>query len=180
MMGRSRGAARTRSATWSAAFAAIAGKLKGANPARVGAVAGDLASVEEMFALKDLMTRLGSKNIDSRQDGEALDPGAGATTNEPMLRGGFKVPSLRNVALTAPYGHAGQFATLRETVAFYTRGRGHAVPRGEQLRIHWHIWEPKLSDQELDRLVDFLGALTDESFRPTTPAVVPSGLPVPH
>ena len=113
-------------------------------------------------------------------DGRTLDPGAGAISNEPMLRGGFKVPSLRNVALTAPYGHAGQFATLRETVAFYTGGRGHAVPLGEQLRIHWHIWEPKLSDYELDRLVDFLGALTDESFRPATPPVVPSGLPVPH
>ncbi len=112
-------------------------------------------------------------------DGQPLDPGAGAITNEPMLRGGFKVPSLRNVALTAPYGHAGQFRTLRETVAFYTGGRGHAVPPGERLRIHWHIWEPKLSDLELDRLVDFLGALTDESFRPATPAVVPSGLPVP-
>jgi len=109
-----------------------------------------------------------------------LDPGAGAIANEPMLRGGFKVPSLRNVALTGPYGHAGQFASLRETVAFYTGGRGHAVPRGEQLRIHWHIWEPKLSNEELDRLVDFLGALTDESFRPATPEVVPSGLPVPR
>jgi cytochrome c peroxidase len=113
-------------------------------------------------------------------DGRSFDAGAGATTNEPLLRGGFKVPSLRNVALTAPYGHAGQFATLRETVAFYTLGRGHAVPRGEQLRIHWHIWEPKLSDRELDRLVDFLGALTDQSFQPATPAVVPSGLAVPH
>lgn len=113
-------------------------------------------------------------------DGRPLDPGAGAVTNEPMLRGGFKIPSLRNVALTAPYGHAGQFRTLRETVKFYTGGRGHAVPAGEQLRIHWHIWEPKLSDQELDRLVDFLGALTDESFRPETPAVVPSGLPLVH
>ena len=112
--------------------------------------------------------------------GRPLDPGAGAVTNEPLLRGGFKVPSLRNVALTAPYGHAGQFPTLRETVAFYTGGRGHAVPPGEQLHLHWHIWEPKLSDQELDRLVDFLATLTDESFRPATPAAVPSGLPVPN
>src|SRR6185437_13816970 len=38
------------------------------------AIAGDLASVEEMFALKDLMTRLGSGNIDGRQDGAAVDP----------------------------------------------------------------------------------------------------------
>ena len=64
-------------ASWSAAFAAIAGKLKDANPARIGAIAGDLASVEEMFALKDLMTRLGAKSIDCRQDGEALDPAWG-------------------------------------------------------------------------------------------------------
>jgi len=61
-------------ASWSAAFAAIAAKLEGTSPARIGAIAGDLASVEEMFALKDLMTRLGVKSIDCRQDGEALDP----------------------------------------------------------------------------------------------------------
>ena len=111
--------------------------------------------------------------------GMPFDPGAGATTGEPMLRGGFKIPSLRNAALTAPYGHSGQFASLRQTVAFYTGGRGHAVPKGENLRLHWHIWEPQLSGVELDRLVDFIGALTDESFLPTTPAVLPSGLPLP-
>jgi NADH-quinone oxidoreductase subunit G len=65
---------RLRPASWSAAFAAIRDKLKGADPARIGAIAGDLATVEEMFALKDLMTRLGVKNIDCRQDGEAFDP----------------------------------------------------------------------------------------------------------
>ena len=111
--------------------------------------------------------------------GMSFDPGAGATSGEPMLRGGFKIPSLRNAALTAPYGHSGQFASLRETVAFYTGGRGHAVPKGENLRLHWHIWEPQLSGVELDRLVDFIGALTDESFLPTTPAALPSGLPLP-
>ena len=109
--------------------------------------------------------------------GRPFDPGAGATSGVSALRGGFRVPSLRNVALTAPYGHAGQFPTLRETVAFYTGGRGHAVPRGEKLQLHWHIWEPKLSDRELDRLVDFLKTLTDESFRPEAPTAVPSGLP---
>src|ERR1051325_10681234 len=61
-------------ASWSEAFGAGGARLKGASPGRVGAIAGDLATVEEMFALKDLMTRLGSRNIDCRQDGEALDP----------------------------------------------------------------------------------------------------------
>ena len=109
--------------------------------------------------------------------GHALDPGAEAVTGIAGLRGGFRVPSLRNVAQTAPYGHAGQFATLRETVAFYTGGRGHAVPKGEHLQLHWHIWEPHLSAAELDRLVDFLATLTDQTFLPATPTAVPSGLP---
>ena len=65
---------RLRPATWREAFAAIAGKVKGAKSARIGAIAGDLASVEEMFALKGLMAKLGVANIDCRQDGSKLDP----------------------------------------------------------------------------------------------------------
>ena len=42
--------------------------------------------------------------------------------------------------------------------------------------LHWHIWDPRLDDDELDRLVDFLGALTDQSFTPQIPPTVPSGL----
>jgi NADH-quinone oxidoreductase subunit G len=68
---------RLRPATWPQAFAAIADKVKASNANRIGAIAGDLASVEDMFALQDLMTRLGSKNIDARQDGAALDPSLG-------------------------------------------------------------------------------------------------------
>lgn len=109
-------------------------------------------------------------------DGRVLDPGAQTPYNDPSLRGAFKVPSLRNVALTAPYMHSGRFKTLRETVEFYTKGRGHAVPEGENLYLHWHIWEPELTDDELDRLVDFLQTLTDESFMPKRPDRLPSTL----
>jgi NADH-quinone oxidoreductase subunit G len=63
-----------KAATWPQAFAAIAAKIKGASAARIGAVVGDLASVEEMFALKGLMGKLGVANIDCRQDGSKLDP----------------------------------------------------------------------------------------------------------
>ncbi|MGF1557760.1 MAG: cytochrome-c peroxidase [Flavobacteriaceae bacterium] len=109
-------------------------------------------------------------------NGLPLDAGAQVPFNDSTLRGAFKVPTLRNIAKTAPYMHSGNFKTLRETVEFYTKGRGHAVPEGEKLNIHWHIWEPQLSEYELDRLVDFLMTLTDESFRPQVPAVLPSGL----
>ncbi|TQO37405.1 cytochrome c peroxidase [Arenibacter algicola] len=111
-------------------------------------------------------------------DGLPLDPGAEIPFNDKSLRGAFKVPSLRNIAQTAPYMHSGRFKTLRETVQFYTDGRGHAVPEGENLLIHWHIWEPNLTDYEMDRLVDFLKTLTDESFKPKTPEVLPSGLKI--
>jgi cytochrome c peroxidase len=107
-------------------------------------------------------------------DERALDPGAQIPYNDPTLRGAFKIPSLRNVAKTAPYMHSGRFKTLRETVEFYTKGRGHAVPEGETLYLHWHIWEPELTGTELDRLVDFLHTLTDESFMPKRPDRLPS------
>jgi NADH-quinone oxidoreductase subunit G len=61
-------------ASWPQAFAAIAAKVKGAKPERIGALAGDLASVEEMFALKALADKLGVKSIDCRQDGSKLHP----------------------------------------------------------------------------------------------------------
>jgi cytochrome c peroxidase len=109
-------------------------------------------------------------------EGLDFDIGAEKTLDDTSQRGGFKVPGLRNIELTAPYMHSGRFTNLREAAAFYTGGRGHAVPEGEHLKIHWHIWEPKLSDRELDRLVDFLKTLTDESFKPQTPTRLPSGL----
>lgn len=109
-------------------------------------------------------------------EGNAFDTGVQSVTNDASQRGGFKVPSLRNIELTAPYMHSGRFKTLREAVAFYTGGRGHAVPENENLSLHWHIWEPKLSEDELDRLVDFLRTLTDQSFMPVLPQAVPSGL----
>ena len=66
-----------RPATWTEAFQAIAAKVAQTNAKRIGAIVGDLAAVEEIYALKDLMTRLGVTNLDCRQDGSALDPAAG-------------------------------------------------------------------------------------------------------
>ncbi|MBX9741152.1 MAG: NADH-quinone oxidoreductase subunit NuoG [Beijerinckiaceae bacterium] len=64
-------------ASWGEAFAAIAARVKATTPARIGAIAGDLASVEDMFALKALVGALGSQNLDCRQDGVKLDPAHG-------------------------------------------------------------------------------------------------------
>jgi cytochrome c peroxidase len=105
-----------------------------------------------------------------------FDPGAEIETKDPTLRGGFKVPSLRNIELTAPYSHSGVFNTLKESTAFYTKGRGHAVPKDVDLILHWHIWEPNLKEEEIDKIVAFLKTLTDESFKPEIPKQNPSGL----
>ena len=63
-------------ASWEEAFAAV-GKAVKKPGARIGAIAGDLAGVEEMFALKSLLASLGSTNIDARRPGSALSPAAG-------------------------------------------------------------------------------------------------------
>ncbi|MGZ5988837.1 MAG: NADH-quinone oxidoreductase subunit NuoG [Rhizomicrobium sp.] len=68
---------RLRPASWAEAFAAIASKVKLASPQRIGAIAGDLATVEEMFALKELLGGLRVKNLDCREDGTRLDPAWG-------------------------------------------------------------------------------------------------------
>jgi len=63
-------------ASWDEAFAAIAKAMKKPG-ARIGAIAGDLAGVEELFALKALLASLGSSNIDARPAGSALNPANG-------------------------------------------------------------------------------------------------------
>jgi NADH-quinone oxidoreductase subunit G len=63
--------------SWDEALALVASKLKSQWPDRIGAIAGDLAGAEEMFALKDLLGRLNIRNIDCRQDGAKLDPALG-------------------------------------------------------------------------------------------------------
>ncbi|HEY7459600.1 MAG TPA: NADH-quinone oxidoreductase subunit NuoG, partial [Xanthobacteraceae bacterium] len=64
-------------ASWPDAFDAIAAKIKTTTAARIGAIVGDLAAVEEIYALKDLMSRIGVVNLDCRQEGAMLDPGRG-------------------------------------------------------------------------------------------------------
>lgn len=110
--------------------------------------------------------------------GMDLDIGAEKTFNTPVLKGGFKVPTLRNIEFTAPYMHSGVFPTLRDATEFYNKGRGHAVPNDIKMQIHWHIWEPNLKEEELDLIVSFMKTLSDETFIPKTPEKLPSGLAI--
>ena len=71
---------RLRPASWQEALAAVAAKTKATPASRIGALVGDLAAVEESFALKLLAEQLGTPNLDCRQDGAKLDPKFGRTS----------------------------------------------------------------------------------------------------
>jgi cytochrome c peroxidase len=105
------------------------------------------------------------------------DPGVGGVTGEPAERGLFGVPTLRNVARTAPYLHDGSLPTLAAVVDFYRRGGGRALGVAAD-RIDGQVRAFEIRDDEAADLVAFLGSLTDESASPPPPEQVPSGLPI--
>ncbi|MEM9733495.1 MAG: NADH-quinone oxidoreductase subunit NuoG [Pseudomonadota bacterium] len=65
---------------WSEAFNTIATRVSATSGDKIGAIAGDLASVEEMYALRELMTSLGSANMDCREAGSTMDPALGRSS----------------------------------------------------------------------------------------------------
>jgi cytochrome c peroxidase len=91
--------------------------------------------------------------------------------------GAFKIPTLRNIALTAPYMHNGVFETLEEVLDFYSGGGGRGLGLDVPLQDD-KIRKFTLTPQEKADLIAFLLALTDESALPEIPQRVPSGLPV--
>jgi cytochrome c peroxidase len=94
-------------------------------------------------------------NIGVRDLGEP-DPGRYAVTRNPKDRGAFKTPTLRDVALTAPYMRNGLYATLEEVVEHYVRGGDVKHNLSEQM-------EPRaLTDQQKADLVAFMKSLTSE------------------
>jgi cytochrome c peroxidase len=87
------------------------------------------------------------------------DAGRFEFTEDPDDRGRFKTPSLRNVAITAPYMHDGSVATLDAVVEFYDRG-GQPNPSLDRL-----IQPLRLSPEERQALVAFLTSLTGSGYR---------------
>jgi cytochrome c peroxidase len=97
-------------------------------------------------------------------DGEKLnDRGRGAITGKVPDDGQFKVPSLRNVSVTAPYMHNGMFKTLREVIDYYDQP-DQIVPGGKGRDATMNL-ALQLTEQEKVDLEAFLLALTDDRFR---------------
>ena len=99
----------------------------------------------------------------------------------------FRTPSLRNVALTAPYMHNGTLATLEDVLRFYDEGRSRNPNVSDRGRGRDGDGVARLSrsfrrvdnmnEREMRDIVAFLESLTDSNFDRTIPARVPSGLP---
>ena len=88
------------------------------------------------------------------------DQGIGALTGNPADNGVFKAPSLRNIALTAPYMHDGRFKTLEEVVSFYSNGVKNHPNLHPAMRHNGSIHLNLTNDQKND-LIAFLHTLTD-------------------
>lgn len=100
-----------------------------------------------------------------RNNGLDLNPKPGLynTTGKETDRGRMKVPSLRNVALTAPYMHDGRFRTLDEVIDFYSTGIHQKSPNIDEHMVPFGSGLQLTPEQKAD-LIAFLHTLTDSSF----------------
>jgi cytochrome c peroxidase len=89
------------------------------------------------------------------------DQGVGGITHNSGDMGVFKVPMLRNIALTAPYMHDGRFATLEEVVAHYSTGVKNHPNLHKNLKVGNQARNLNLDQSEKNALVAFLKTLTD-------------------
>ncbi|MEM7377387.1 MAG: cytochrome-c peroxidase, partial [Pseudomonadota bacterium] len=142
----------------------------------------------------------------ARFESHQRDEGRLRVTGDKADRYRFRTPSLRNVALTAPYGHTGAFATLEgmiahhadvpQSIAHYDTAQA-VLPRFAGASRDWEAWSDgrqraditahaeiqpvSLTADEVSDLVAFLHSLTDTSWQVRglgVPDTVPSGLPV--
>lgn len=96
-------------------------------------------------------------------EGMAADAGREKTTNSPADRAKFKIPSLRNIALTAPYMHDGRFKTLEEVIDHYDHDVKESATLDPALRPTMNTGL-RLTAQDKADLVAFLNTLTDPTL----------------
>ncbi|WXH27070.1 hypothetical protein WA016_00981 [Myxococcus stipitatus] len=128
---------------------------KGFNNIGIRPTSDDLgAGGSDAFGPLSHAKRLFPGALPASYDGAAVSKGFG-------VEGAFKVPSLRNVALTAPYFHNGDAHTLREAVELYSRG-GNVAPVAQRDGTPIEpLGVPVLAVDEVDALVAWLETLTD-------------------
>ncbi len=96
-------------------------------------------------------------------DAEFTDLGREEVTNDPADRAKFKVPSLRNIAVTAPYMHDGRFQTLEEVIDHYDSGIKESSTADPTV-LNTKETGLFLTPQDKEDLINFMKTLTDERF----------------
>ncbi|MCA9216213.1 MAG: hypothetical protein KDB27_24260 [Planctomycetales bacterium] len=116
---------------------------------------------------KPLLSDFGYDNLGVPSRGKK-DPGLGGRTKDPDELGQFRAPSLRNVALTAPYMHNGSIATLKEVVEFYNKRDADLQRWGPtdypQTVNHDDMGKLGLTDQQITDVVALMYAFTDRTL----------------
>ena len=112
----------------------------------------------------------GLYNIDGQGGYPVPNTGINEITQQAQDMGRFKVPTLRNIALTAPYMHDGSVATLQDAIAHYQAG-GRTISEGEWAGVgsqnpykSGFIKGFAISEAETNDLIEFLRSLTDQEF----------------
>jgi len=119
-----------------------------------------------------LFTDFTYDNIGVPGNQKSPDLGLGVIINNKKENGKFRVPSLRNIALTAPYFHNGSIRTLEEAVQFYNKRDSGLFGKpecSENINTE-ELGDLKLNEQEIKDIVAFLNTLTDLSFVQTKKA----------
>jgi cytochrome c peroxidase len=91
------------------------------------------------------------------------DLGLGGVSKIFQQNGQFRVPTLRNIALTAPYMHDGRFKTLEEVVDHYFSG-GHFASNKSKFVVPFPIKDPVKVAEYKKQLLAFLNTMTDTEF----------------
>ena len=90
------------------------------------------------------------------------DLGVGAISGVDAQKGSFKVPTLRNIALSAPYMHDGRFATLNDVLDFYSTGIQNQPFLHADLKANGQPKRMNFSADQKSDLIAFLNTLTDD------------------
>ena len=98
-------------------------------------------------------------------DEVTTDKGVGAISFNSSEMGSFKVPTLRNIAITAPYMHDGRFATIEDVVEHYSHGVKSHPNLGTELLINGSPRQMNFTPGQKDNLIAFLNTLTDDVFK---------------
>lgn len=100
------------------------------------------------------------------------DEGRYAVTKKEADKGAFKTPSLRDVSKRAPYMHDGSMKTLREVVAFYSKG-GQPNPHLSRKIDRRFAEQLDFTEEQTTALVKFMEALDGEGYHDTVPTAFP-------